>query len=192
MASISSKSFSQLSYMSTDKYVVPMAALKRLVRQRQILTEFEQQQNHHSKIKLCASHTIVGGAGMACGSGKTHNGNNEDPKGNCQRFFFFFFFWRGGGGDHYAADQGKDDNYAACGERGEGKDIADVDDDDGECSGNFTTPSWLAGVHCTFPSSWRHGGRGSSAVERATPGEEVPGSIPAVAARSLQAGSVSV
>ena len=36
------------------------------------------------------------------------------------------------------------------------------------------------------------GGRGGSAVERATPGEEVPGSIPAVAARSLQAGSVSV
>ena len=36
------------------------------------------------------------------------------------------------------------------------------------------------------------GGRGSSAVERATPGEEVPGWIPAVAARSLQAGSVSV
>ena len=36
------------------------------------------------------------------------------------------------------------------------------------------------------------GGRGSSAVERATPGEEVPGSIPAVAARSLQVGSVSV
>ena len=34
--------------------------------------------------------------------------------------------------------------------------------------------------------------RGSSAVERATPGEEVPGSIPAVAARSLQVGSVSV
>ena len=32
----------------------------------------------------------------------------------------------------------------------------------------------------------------SSAVERATPGEEVPGSIPAVAARSLQVGSVSV
>ena len=29
-------------------------------------------------------------------------------------------------------------------------------------------------------------------VERATPGEEVPGSIPAVAARSLQVGSVSV
>ena len=36
------------------------------------------------------------------------------------------------------------------------------------------------------------GGRGSSAVERATPGEEVPGSIPTVAARSLQVGSVSV
>ena len=36
------------------------------------------------------------------------------------------------------------------------------------------------------------GGRGSSTVERATPGEEVPGSIPAVAARSLQVGSVSV
>ena len=36
------------------------------------------------------------------------------------------------------------------------------------------------------------GGGGSSAVERATPGEEVPGSIPAVAARSLLVGSVSV
>ena len=41
------------------------------------------------------------------------------------------------------------------------------------------------------------GGRGSSgavahSVERATPGEEVPGSIPAVAARSLLVGSVSV
>ena len=33
---------------------------------------------------------------------------------------------------------------------------------------------------------------GSSAVERATPGEEVPGSIPAVAARSLLVRSVSV
>ena len=38
----------------------------------------------------------------------------------------------------------------------------------------------------------RGGGGGSSAVERATPGEEVPGSIPAVAARSLVVGSVSV
>ena len=36
------------------------------------------------------------------------------------------------------------------------------------------------------------GGRGSSAVERATPGEEVPGSIPAVAARSLQVVSASL
>ena len=36
------------------------------------------------------------------------------------------------------------------------------------------------------------GGRGSSAAERATPGEEDPGSIPAVAARSLLVGSVSV
>ena len=36
------------------------------------------------------------------------------------------------------------------------------------------------------------GGLGSSAVEHATPGEEVPGSIPAVAARSLLVRSVSV
>ena len=33
---------------------------------------------------------------------------------------------------------------------------------------------------------------GGGAVERATPGEVVPGSIPAVAARSLLVGSVSV
>ena len=33
---------------------------------------------------------------------------------------------------------------------------------------------------------------GSSAVERATPGEEVPGSFPDVATRSLLVGSVSV
>ena len=41
---------------------------------------------------------------------------------------------------------------------------------------------------------WGGGGGGAVAqsVERATPGEEVPGSIPAVAARSLQVGSVSV
>ena len=32
----------------------------------------------------------------------------------------------------------------------------------------------------------------AQSVERATPGEEVPGSIPAVAARSLLVGSVSV
>ena len=43
-----------------------------------------------------------------------------------------------------------------------------------------------------FGCSLCKGGRGSSAVEHATPGEEVPGSIPAVAARSLQVGSVSV
>ena len=39
------------------------------------------------------------------------------------------------------------------------------------------------------------GGRGGSvaqSLERATPGEEVPGSIPAVAAHSLLVGSVSV
>ena len=36
------------------------------------------------------------------------------------------------------------------------------------------------------------GGGGSSAVKPATPGEEVPGSIPAVAARPLLVGSVSV
>ena len=36
------------------------------------------------------------------------------------------------------------------------------------------------------------GGGGSSAVERATPGEEVPDSIPALAARPLLVGSVSV
>ena len=37
-----------------------------------------------------------------------------------------------------------------------------------------------------------NGGAVAQSVERATPGEEVPGSIPAVAARSLQIGSVSV
>ena len=36
------------------------------------------------------------------------------------------------------------------------------------------------------------GGAEAQSVERATLGEEVPGSIPAVAARSLQVGSVSV
>ena len=47
-------------------------------------------------------------------------------------------------------------------------------------------------VWLIFPDAIELEGRGSSAVERATPGEEVPGSIPAVAARSLQVGSVSV
>ena len=36
------------------------------------------------------------------------------------------------------------------------------------------------------------GGAVAQSVERATPGGEVPGSIPAVAARSLLVGSVSV
>ena len=36
------------------------------------------------------------------------------------------------------------------------------------------------------------GGGGAQSVERATLGEEVPGSIPAAAARSLLVGSVSV
>ena len=36
------------------------------------------------------------------------------------------------------------------------------------------------------------GGAVAQSVERATPGEEVPGSIPAVATRSLLVGSVSV
>ena len=36
------------------------------------------------------------------------------------------------------------------------------------------------------------GGAVAQSVERATPGEEVPGSIPAVAARSVLVGSVSV
>ena len=48
-------------------------------------------------------------------------------------------------------------------------------------------------IHFTFPNHpHKRRGRGSSAVERATPGEEIPGSIPAVAARSLLVGSVSV
>ena len=36
------------------------------------------------------------------------------------------------------------------------------------------------------------GGAVGHSIERATPGEKVPGSIPAVAARSLLIGSVSV
>ena len=54
-------------------------------------------------------------------------------------------------------------------------------------SWNSVRLSTLRSILNAFP-----GGRGSSAVERATPGVEVPGSIPAVAARSLQVGSVSV
>ena len=48
-----------------------------------------------------------------------------------------------------------------------------------------------------LPSGKRGGGGGereavAQSVERATPGEEVPGSIPAAATRSLLVGSVSV
>ena len=39
---------------------------------------------------------------------------------------------------------------------------------------------------------WGEGGVVDQSVERSTPGEEVPGSIPAVAARSLLVRSVSV
>ena len=42
------------------------------------------------------------------------------------------------------------------------------------------------------PSVGGGGGGVAQSVERATPGEKVPGSIPAVAARSLLVGSVSV
>ena len=51
----------------------------------------------------------------------------------------------------------------------------------------------IHGLHRT--NTWstpNPGGAGSQSVERTTPGEEVPGSIPAVAARSLLVGSVSV
>ena len=41
-------------------------------------------------------------------------------------------------------------------------------------------------------SLWGGGGAVARSVERSTPGEEIPGSIPAVAARSLLIGSVSV
>ena len=41
-------------------------------------------------------------------------------------------------------------------------------------------------------SLWEGGGGVAQSVERATPGEENPGSIPAVAAHSLLVGSVSV
>ena len=55
-------------------------------------------------------------------------------------------------------------------------------------------------MHNALPSSFlpsgKKGGGGREAVaqsvERATPGEEVPGSIPAAATRSLLVGSVSV
>ena len=43
-----------------------------------------------------------------------------------------------------------------------------------------------------YDDSTHEGGAVAQSVERATPGEEAPGSIPAVAARSLLVGSVSV
>ena len=53
---------------------------------------------------------------------------------------------------------------------------------------------FLSGVEVAVGGGKRGGGGVAEAqsVERATPGEEVPGSIPAVAARSLLVGSVSV
>ena len=46
--------------------------------------------------------------------------------------------------------------------------------------------------HVTVLKKTGGGGGVAQSVERATPGEEVPGSIAAVAARSLLVGSVSV
>ena len=46
---------------------------------------------------------------------------------------------------------------------------------------------------CEVTYSMSHsGGTVAQSVKRATPGEEIPGSIPAVAARSLLVGSLSV
>ena len=50
---------------------------------------------------------------------------------------------------------------------------------------------WSKSKQEDFLRSWL-GGAVAQSVERATLGEEVPGSIPALAARSLQVGSVSV
>ena len=58
-------------------------------------------------------------------------------------------------------------------------------------TGLFDTDSFAL-KRCIQHEIIRGGGGGGGSVERATPGEEVPGSIPAVAARSLLAGSVSV
>ena len=54
-------------------------------------------------------------------------------------------------------------------------------------------PTPLTNVQTAIPCiSPKSGGAVTQSVERATPGEEVAGSIPAVAARSLLVGSVSV
>ena len=47
-------------------------------------------------------------------------------------------------------------------------------------------------LSCILSTLLQPGGAVAQSVERATPGEEVPGSILAVAARSLLVGSVSV
>ena len=47
-------------------------------------------------------------------------------------------------------------------------------------------------VSLVFPKKKRGGGAVAQSVERATPGQEVLGSITAVAARSLLVGAVSV
>ena len=51
---------------------------------------------------------------------------------------------------------------------------------------------YIQGVGYSICFTLLPGGAVAQSVERATPGEEVPGSIPAVAARSLLVGSVSV
>ena len=50
----------------------------------------------------------------------------------------------------------------------------------------------MAAINPDWDCSQNWGGAVAQSVERATPGEEVPGSIPAVAACSLLVGSVSV
>ena len=59
-----------------------------------------------------------------------------------------------------------------------------------------TTANIVMKLYSDMPSAPSRGGGGGVAVaqsvERATTGQEVPGSIPAVAARSLLVGSVSV
>ena len=55
-----------------------------------------------------------------------------------------------------------------------------------------TCSLFMLRIHNQFNCSRDQGGAVAQSVERATPDEEVPGSIPAVAARSLLVGSVSV
>ena len=53
-------------------------------------------------------------------------------------------------------------------------------------------PADKHGATCSLHQTRGGGGRVAQSVERATPGEEVPGSIPAVTGRSLLVGSMSV